>query len=37
LQTRAPLKVWKNQGIRFTGRTVMQNPKTHEIHLTQRG
>ena len=37
LQTRAPLKVWKNQGLRFTGRSVTQNPKTHEIDLTQRG
>jgi hypothetical protein len=37
LQTRAPLKVWKNQGLRFTGRSVTQNPKTHEIDLTQKG
>jgi hypothetical protein len=36
-QKRAPLKIRKNQGIRFTGRTVTQDPKTHEIDLMQHG
>jgi hypothetical protein len=36
LQKRVPLKIWKNQGIRLAGRTVTQNPKTHEIDLAQR-
>ena len=31
LQSRAPLEVWKNQGLRVTGRSVTQNQKTHEM------
>ena len=37
LQKRAPLKIFKKQALRFTGRTVTQDPKTHEIELTQKG
>ena len=37
LQKRAPLKVFKKQALRFTGRTVTQDQKTHEIELTQKG
>jgi hypothetical protein len=37
LQKRAPLKSFKKQALRFTGRTVTQNQKTHEIELTQKG
>ena len=37
LQKRAPLKVFKKQALRSTGRTVTQDPKTHEIDLTQKG
>ena len=31
------MKVFKKHALRFTGRTVTQDPKTHEIHLTQKG
>ena len=37
MQKRAPLKVFKKQALRFTGRTVTQDQKTHEIELTQKG
>ncbi len=37
LQARAPMKMWRNKGLRFTGRTVTQNPKIHEIDLTLSG
>ena len=33
LQKRTPLKIWRNQGFR-SGRTVAQNPKTHDVDLT---
>ena len=37
LQKRAPLKIFKKKVLKFTGRTITQDPKTHEIELTQRG
>ena len=37
LKARAPSKTWKNQGIKFTGRSVVQNPRTFEITISQAG
>ena len=36
-QKRAPLKIFKKKVLKFTGRTITQDPKTHEIELTQKG